>query len=252
MPRRAVWLLRAAITFIGISQGFTQNAHEKLLVPTKLVEITGQVFDVQPASGKECRVSGTCWWDVIVETGWNSEWNFMTLRKPPVKTGDFVKITARVGSGDSKFQTREEADAKLPRLVDCKIVLPANDPDARQAALRIKEQVVAPTPGYKLLSSPENITQSIGYPNFYALAETSGLMAGRKYQIQAQLSYVDGHIFLRNPKYPEGPQMQLEAAPTFESQAAYRNFIANNEEFVPRTVVVLVSGNGTLQIQQVF
>ena len=90
------------------------------------------------------------------------------------------------------------------------------------------------------------------YPKFYALAQTNGLMAGRKYQIQAQLSYSYGHIFLRNPKYPEGPQMQSQAAPAFESQAAYRTFIANNEEFVPRTVIVLVAGNGTLQVKQVF
>jgi hypothetical protein len=252
VPRGAVWLFLAAITLIGVSKGFAQNESGKISVPTKLVEVTGQVFDVQPAPGNTCGLSGACWWDVIVETGWNSEWNFMTLRKPPVKKGDFVKVTGRMGSGDSRFQTREEADAQLPRLVDCKIVIPANDPDARQASMRIREQVATPLPGYKLLSAPEKTAETIGYPNFYALAETNGLLAGRKYKMQAQLSYSDGHIFLRNPKYPEGPQMQLQAAPGFESQTSYRTFIANNEEFVPRTVVVLVGGNGTLEVQQVF
>lgn len=252
MSRVSVRLLVAAITLTGIFKGAGQSEHGRIPVPTKLVEVTGRVFDVQPASGNTCNASATCWWDVVVETGWNSEWNFMTLHKPPVKKGDFVKVTARIGSGDSNFQSREEIAANLPRLIDCKIVLPANDPDARQAAVRIKEQVAAPVPGYKLLSGPQNTSQTIDYHEFYALSETQGLTAGKKYKVQAQLSYTDGHIFLRNPKYPDGPQMQLEAIPAFESQAAYRTFVANNDEFVPHTVVVLVGGNEMLQVQQVF
>jgi hypothetical protein len=84
-------------------------------VPTKQVDVVGQVFEVQTADGKPCVENKVCWWDVIVEEGGNQEWSLSTTTKPPLEKGQYIRAVAKVTSRAESFMSQAELAAHLPR-----------------------------------------------------------------------------------------------------------------------------------------
>ena len=118
---------------------------------TQVVQVTGQVFSVGPENGRPCATRKECWWDLTVETGWNSEWHFLTTSKPNVSENQFVQVVARVST--NKFMTEAEVKEKLPRLMRVRVVDPATDDDAQIAKGHIDEQVSSRGYDFKVLNS---------------------------------------------------------------------------------------------------
>jgi hypothetical protein len=264
-------------TYVGFAQNgtpMTDTSPNSIPVPTKLVKVTGQVFEVQPEGRKPCLPGKVCWWDLVVEIGWNSEWNLLTTFKPDLKKDQFVAVTAKVTASNRKFMTQAEIDAKLPRIISFKVVDPATDADARESKRRIDEQVSASGIDFKVLSSSGSVANpvrastkeksgaasaptrkghstSISYANFYVQARTGDLIVGERYIFSAGVNDMGtSSIFLHNPNYPNGPQMQLQATAAFDSQDDYRAYLGI-DTVGPSTVIASVGTGGTILIHKV-
>jgi hypothetical protein len=99
----------------------------------------GQVFDLQTADRKPCVTNQVCWWAVVVEEGANQEWSLLTIKKPPLKKGQYIRAVVTVTSRAQKLMTKAEIEAHLAGLISYRVVSPETDSDAAKAADPIKD-----------------------------------------------------------------------------------------------------------------
>ena len=147
----------------------------------------------------------------------------------------------------SKSLTAVESDALMEgfkRACECAVASGSNGTSSATSSTALpsheeKERVEARGDAY------------IKYADFYAQAMTGGLPAGKRYRFRANLNMMGRYLFLHNPNYPDGPQMQLRATVAFDSQADYRAFLASNN-VDSRNVVASMGSDRVLRIHRVF
>jgi hypothetical protein len=88
-----------------------------------------------------------------------------------------------------------------------------------------------PTPAFheEKAVSRAQVEDSINYADFYSQAMTGGLKVGKRYLFRSIINVTGRYLFLHNPNYPNGPQMQLQAIAAFDSQTNYREFLASDD-----------------------
>lgn len=157
MRQLLVVVVALFITAIGGQMGSAQpqSGSENIPVPTKLVEVTGQVVEVHAEDGKPCIAGKVCWIVATIGAGYNGIWSFSTFQPPQVKVGQLVRFAARIKADDSKLMDSADIAAHLPILASYKVVSPSTDAGARTAERHIREHSEAAYPGYKLLPDPD-------------------------------------------------------------------------------------------------
>ncbi len=146
----------------------------------------------------------------------------------PSPLASFVNNTA-VESGSDPLPTHD--DRQSPPLKS-----PENAPSSAQTRAPMVE-------GEPL---PEAANEPISFKSFYAKVTARTLPVGQRYSLNAQISELNGFLFLVNPDYPNGPDWQLTAKPELHDPSTLENLVVRGNAVAQ--VVASSNGDGTVTL----